>query len=607
MKKTVKLLSLALSVILIISSVSICFPVLAATTTGYINGTNVRIRKEATTQSAELAKVDYVTVEVLGSKKGEGNYIWYNVKYGDIVGYVREDLIIINTPTPSTPSTPEADKTFEESLKDFPESYHNALKELHKTYPNWKFVAHKLTMSFETALANEATGFRKVVQYDDNAISWRSMGDTVYNWKTKTWGTVEGGWTGASREVVAYYMDPRNFLDADQIYMFLSQSYDANLQTEDGVKEIIKGTFLEKGYTDPNDTEYGGDYVKVIMEAAKQSSVNPYILAATIRQEQGVNGTSSLISGKYSGYENYYNFFNWNATGSTESAVITNGLAYAKKQGWNTRSKSIILGAVKYGDDYLKRGQDTYFYKDYNLVSEPYYAHQYATAAHDARSKGYGVRNTYKNDTSMALVFKIPVYKSIPDKIAELPAKNKKLNNYYLLDIKATGLTPSFSMYEYNYSLSVDGTTTIGVEVPEKATFVSAKQFDLTKGSNTIKLLVKSETGYLNTYTIKVNSDKIATLNISVNGEPVGDGGNDGDDDSGGQVTPPAPTYILGDTNGDNKITIVDLANVQKHLLSKITLSGTNLLGADTNKDNKITIVDLANIQKHLLGKIKLS
>ena len=318
-------------------------------------------------------------------------------------------------------------------------------------------------------------------------------------------------------------------------------------------------------------------------------------MVALFRQEQGVNGTSSLISGKYPGYENYYNFFNWAASGSN---VVVKGLAYAKKQGWNTRSKSIIEGAKKYYVDYVSIGQDTYFYKDYNLVNKPYYEHQYAQAAHDARSKGYGVRDIYKNDTTESLVFKIPVYTSIPEQKAALPAKNTKLNNYYFKNIQASGLTPSFNMYTYNYSLSVSGTTTLNLTVPDKASYASANSFALTKGLNTIKLSVKSETGYLNTYTINVASDRIATLKISVNGKLL---------DGGSTEEPTTPTYRIGDTNSDNIIDIVDLANVQKHLLKKITLSGTNLLGADTDKDGNITIVDLANIQKHLLKKITLS
>lgn len=593
MKKAVKLLSLALSVILIVSSLFI-MPVSAATM-GRVTGTSVRIRDKATTNGSKILKeVSYVTVEVLGTVNTGESYPWYKVKYDGVTGYMYGEWLEIIKPTPSTP---EADKTFEESLKDFPTSYHDALKALHKVYPNWRFVADKLTMSFETALSNEATGFRKVVYYDDNAVSWRTMGPTVYDWVKGTWVLKEGSWTGASREYVAYYMDPRNFLDADQIYMFLDQSYDAAKQNEEGVRTILKGTFMENKYSDPNDTAYGGDYAKVIMEAAKQSGVNPYVIAATFRQEQGVKA-SSLSSGTYPGYEGYYNFFNWNASGSTETAVIVNGLSYAKQQGWNTRSKSIIGGAIKYAADYVKEGQCTYFYKNYNLVNPPYYTHQFATNAADARAKGYGVRNTYKNDTSTALVFKIPVYTSMPSTKCALPAKSTKLNNYYFKNIQASGLTPSFDMYTYNYSLSVSGTTTLNLTVPDKASYASANSFALTKGLNTIKLSVKSETGYLNTYTINVASDRIATLKISVNGKLL---------DGGSPEEPTTPTYRIGDTNSDNIIDIVDLANVQKHLLKKITLSGTNLLGADTDKDGNITIVDLANIQKHLLKKITLS
>ncbi|MBQ7104275.1 MAG: cadherin-like beta sandwich domain-containing protein [Bacilli bacterium] len=64
---------------------------------------------------------------------------------------------------------------------------------------------------------------------------------------------------------------------------------------------------------------------------------------------------------------------------------------------------------------------------------------------------------------------------------------------------------------------------------------------------------------------------------------------------------------IYGDNNADGKITILDLANVQKHLLKKSTLTGANLKATDTNKDGKITILDLANFQKQLLKKSNIS
>ena len=82
-------------------------------------------------------------------------------------------------------------------------------------------------------------------------------------------------------------------------------------------------------------------YVDIIMDAAAQSGVSPYVLAAMILQEQGTNGGSPLISGNYSGYPGYYNFFNVEAYQSGSMSAIQTGLRYASQSGsygrpWNT-------------------------------------------------------------------------------------------------------------------------------------------------------------------------------------------------------------------------------------------------------------------------------
>ena len=79
---------------------------------------------------------------------------------------------------------------------------------------------------------------------------------------------------------------------------------------------------LESGYDG-----YSDAYLDNIMEAARLSNVSPYVLAATIVVEQGRKGTSDLISGTYPGFEGYYNFFNFGASGSN---VVVSGLTYAK-------------------------------------------------------------------------------------------------------------------------------------------------------------------------------------------------------------------------------------------------------------------------------------
>ena len=42
--------------------------------------------------------------------------------------------------------------------------------------------------------------------------SWKSTEPGAYDWNTGTYVIVDGGrWVNASREIIEYYMDPRNF------------------------------------------------------------------------------------------------------------------------------------------------------------------------------------------------------------------------------------------------------------------------------------------------------------------------------------------------------------------------------------------------------------
>lgn len=556
----------------------------------------VIIRADATTSSEKITNVsDGVTVNVIGSKTDVGNsvnsstgspWIWYQISYTSsgktYNGYVREDLIKV--------SEYNTDPTFEQQLADFPASYHAALTELHAIYPNWIFRADKLNITFDEAVRMEGLSSRK--QVSSSYVSWRSMEKGYYDWPTGTWQNVSnGGWYGASKEVISYYMDPRNFLNANDIYIFMQQQYDPNTQNESGLQYILKDTFLANEYSDPNDPY--SSYSAVIMEAARQSSVSPYVLASTIIQEQGAGGTSALISGApftYDGayFQGVYNFFNFGASGSDENLVIKNGLANAQTNGWTTRSISIIEGAKKYGKEYISIGQDTYFYKNYNVINPDNIWHQYAQNVADSHSSAKKLINMYSDKVDVALTFRIPVYKdnSLPSEISPFPVQNELKNNYYFNNISVNGLTPSFSRYNYDYSLSVGADTSIFVELPEGASYAGEQSFSLNVGENIINLIAKSETGYTRSYYIHVNAVNPCTLSITTNiSEQV------------------IPNVLKGDTNGDSAVTLSDLANVRLYLLGSINLEGNNYIGADTNGDNLITLSDLANIRLHLLGQ----
>lgn len=540
---------------------------------GYINATNVNIRKSYTTASDTLGTVSNVYVTPV-SFVVVGEHTWYKITYGNITGYVRGDyIVLINIVEPAG--------DFAAQLATFPASYQESLKLLHAMYPNWNFVADYLKYDFWDSVYQQTLKHRKLVNMDADGISWRSMGPGNYNWQTGDWTLSSGNWTDASTEVIAYYMDPRNFLNISSIFMFTQQSYDSRTQNEEGVKKIIAGTFLENNYTDANDTDYGGSYAKVIVAAAEASGVSPYIIASTIILEQGL-GTSPLISGS----RGYYNFFNFGASSSngSDAEVIDNGIEYAKEQGWNTRSASIIGGAKKYASGYISVGQDTYYYKDFDVLDDTPYEHQYAQSIYDARSSSTRLRQYYSDKSDSELVFRIPIYKNMPETPPKQPPETPKLNNYYFTSISAFGLQPAFNMYTKKYTMTVTGDSTINVAFPKTATYISPKTFSLKTGVNDIVLCVESESGYTNAYTISVTADVDCTLTISTEGR----------------------TIKRGDANGDNIIDIIDLAAIRMHILEIRTLTDNFYLGGNANNDDKIDIIDLAAVRMHILELISL-
>lgn len=547
---------------------------------GFVNGSNVNIRQEPSTSSTSLGKLSHKYVYILGQVQGADGYEWKKISYTNdngtaIQGYIRSNLLL------SLSAGTGTDKSFEEQLKEFPSDYQTYLKQLHAIYPNWTFEADYVHCSFDEAL-NAMDVFPQKLVPASYSVSLRSMGKDAYNWSTGQWTKTEGSWVGASREVIAHYLDPRNFLNKNDIYMFSSLGYVKSAHTVEGLQAIIEDTFLEKGFSDTDD--YNGSYADIIMAAAQQSGVSPYMIASTIKQEQGASGTSDLISGKVNGYEGYYNFFNAGATGTTSAEIVTNGLKYAKSAGWNSRSKAIIGGAQWLARGYFSRGQNTYYYKNFDVRTGRFY-YNYAQNIYDSKSSSASLRELYIGDTSSTLHFLIPVYKDMWETPAPKPAENNKKNNYYFKSLGISG----FSMYKKQYSISVSKDTNIPFEVPEGAEYIGPASFALKKGTNTVELTVKAETGATNIYTLSVTTDKACTLTM------------------GNGVTPtPAPTIKKGDVNNDGKINGLDSAYIKLHILKRNILTGEPALCADIDENGIINGIDSAYIRLHILGRNKI-
>ena len=109
----------------------------------------------------------------------------------------------------------------EKNLKYYPESYHSAQRALHSKYPNWRFVANQLDLTFKEAVeaqygVDDVKNTRKWVEFTYGDNEWRDM--RAYDSTTGKWITLESRWTYASREAIEYYMDPRNSLNEDMIF-----------------------------------------------------------------------------------------------------------------------------------------------------------------------------------------------------------------------------------------------------------------------------------------------------------------------------------------------------------------------------------------------------
>ena len=59
---------------------------------------------------------------------------------------------------------------------------------------------------------------------------------------------------------------------------------------------------------------------------------------------------------------------------------------------------------------------------------------------------------------------------------------------------------------------------------------------------------------------------------------------------------------IIGDINGDGKVTVTDIAKIKLHFIEKEFLTGKELMAADINKDGRITITDVALLKLIFLG-----
>lgn len=263
-----------------------------------INENSTNIRTGAGTNNKIQDTVYLGTeVEVIDTLKD-----WYKVKYyNNKTGYVYKPLVSFYDEIVAK------DTAYEATLKKagFPESYYPYLTYLHKKHPNWKFTAVNTNKYFDTAV--------------DKEVGKNYIQSTIPTYRKSNTLREAPNWYTASKGVVAFYLDPRNYLNEKNIYVFESLSYDEANHTKDILSQIFKGSYLN------TDT-----YINYYLSAGKTYNISPVHLAARTKQEGGTNSSYDGVSGKvsttwdsYTGYvcSSYVKLNSNNKTGYISSGV----------------------------------------------------------------------------------------------------------------------------------------------------------------------------------------------------------------------------------------------------------------------------------------------
>lgn len=295
--------------------------------------------------------------------------------------------------------------------------YKTLINEMKSKHSNYRFLVYYTGMDWNEVITSEYQG------HGSSPLNLFQVG-TNYNgmWQCPLCGLAKydnGSWCCASKEALAYMMDPRNSINDSDIFQF--KDLEGSDVSYNDIARVVAnyGTYLNNQ-----------EAIQAIVDASVKYNVNGYFLVAKIVNEHGKNG-STLSNGKgYNGnYIGVYNYFNVGSYGNGSDAIINNGLSYAQSKGWTSIRAAIFGGAEIVKESYITRySQNTLYYQKFNVSGKsPIASHQYQQNIMAAQSQGNSLKEYYGNsNTAGTYTFIIPLYENLPKAISTRPDITKQ-------------------------------------------------------------------------------------------------------------------------------------------------------------------------------------
>lgn len=609
------------------------------TTSGYearISYTTVNVRSSANANITSNLKTklmygeNVVITNTTSTGKGCDDN-WYKIKYhNNETGYVCSTYVAKYTDITDT-DWDEADKTYCDAIvaAGFPKSYCPYLVYLHNKHPNWNFNPVITKLKWKSVISNESGKNYITKQIDEPAYR---VSDKLLD---------GGAWYELKDSVNAFYLDPRNFLNEENIFMFETLTFDEAINTYDNIEKLLNGTDLKTEAT-----------INSFINAGKRHNVSAIHAASRVIQEGVTKNTHHGLSGKSTlTYRNrtlsgYYNLFNIGAyKDSYTNNPVARGLAFAcgaingsgvlNKCGyytsylrpWNTIDAAINGGIYFLGTDYISIGQDTTYFQKFNTHNRdiegasPNYTHQYMTNIQGPLGESFTTYWLYEEINAInnvSYTFSIPVYVNMPEELTTLPPIGDSTNTLSSLKINdelVHGFDSDVITYVKYVSNDTETIEITATPTSSAATITGTGTITLENETTEVSIIVTSETNEQKTYKISIIKtletemkieDLINKLDVKTNENHI-------------YITKPktSVTSLLNTINKQSTTAILELVgknNKKKSsgvLSTKDTLTITMLSGeqqkftilvlGDNNADGKVDIADLLRIQKHIL------
>lgn len=615
---TVKRLISALLVLLLLAGMII--PVLGSVgTDAYVNDDEINVRTGPGTgygtvlfngsKSIRLYRGQYV--RVIAVQRGSDGYDWYQIvfvyKGYTKVGYMRSDFVTYIGD----------DRAYRKYLDEqgFPKSYQPYLRALYAASGGkWTFVAYKTGLDWKKALENESTLGRALLHWSYDTAQ-RSTAPGAYDSSTGEWRQFESGWYAASRETVAYYMDPRSYLTDGTCIAFEKLSGGESVTHEQIKKVLAKcvwatdeiiDEFIKAGSKEELEKQKQADIQRLrsegntsaanALEKVTVTGVSPIFLAVKARDEIGTGATQNATGYPLSDGKKYYNFFNVGAYGDDPNY---NGILYAQSKGWDTSYKALLGGAWFIFRNYIEDGKDTTFLQRFNFTPLYTYSYQYATdITYAYLSGGWNIYQAYvKNGLADSeLTFSVPILENMPA-VTKLPTA--RYEDEYVDPEPEPEPDPEPNP-EPNPNPEPDPNPT---ERYDYVNELNLRLSDSYLSGFTLGTPVKSLISQIKSV------NKNATVTVTAGGAAVADSALV----ATGQVltiqdTAGTYTYtcvVYGDANGDGRIAATDLLAVKNHILEKKALSGAYARAVQFS-GKAIGATTLLSIKNHILGKTNI-